>query len=95
MIVKGSKYLRNQIVENPTELKKDEPIQWWKIYPTVELLDYDNKRRRYAQRVDLACEKLFLCFGRDIDNVGAQQPKGVHKIYNYLYTGKNLDVLDF
>ena len=94
MIVKGSAYIRNQIKEEPTELNKDEPIQWWKIYPTVELLDYDNKRRRYAQRVTWHVKSYFV-FGRDIDNVGAQQPKGVHKIYNYLYTGKNLDVLDF
>jgi hypothetical protein len=103
-IVRNSTYILDQLVipENykkgadyEAELKaNDKPLMWWKIVPKVKLQEFDKIRNTYSKEITYYVKKykmknLPLDFGpRGIEHYPA-------KVYNYIYTGKNVDILDF
>jgi len=100
-IVRNSDYIQNQLIvpEDPDyaskkEALKDKPLYWFKIIPTVRLLDFDVRKRVWAREI------TYSVIPYKIYNLRADiGPQGVQlypvKYYNYLYTGQNDDVLDF
>jgi hypothetical protein len=99
-IVRNSTYILNQLVvpENSDYVAKikdnNKPLMWWKIVPKVKLQQFDKIRNTYSKEITYYVKKykmknLPLDFG----------PRGIEqypaKVYNYIYTGKNVDILDF
>lgn len=100
-----SDFIQNQINipdgENPEAyLRKkaetsDAPLYWFKIVPTVELKEFDKVRKVWARDITYYVQKY------EIRNVKLKDlaPGGLVefpvKEYNYIYTGKNVDVFDF
>jgi hypothetical protein len=74
---------------------KTKPINWFKIVPRVEIIDYDTKLNSYALKVTYEIKKHPI-YGRTIPNISqARVPADrISKIYNYIYTGTNQDILD-
>ena len=105
-VVRNSKYIQDQLVlpedypNDPEGYKKakaandNKPLKWFKIVPTVRLLDFDPAQKVWAREITYHVQK-YLMYNIRAD-VG---PQGVQlypvKTYNYIYTGKNDDVFDF
>jgi len=74
--------------------KSPEVLQWFKIRTQVKILEYDNKRNDFAYEIKYVVSRY------QINNLrspyfGPAKYRGVHKEYNYWFTGENTEVLDF
>ena len=73
--------------------KKDIPLYWFKVVPSVRLIAFDNVRKIWAREITYHIQKY------EIRNVKVDvSPQGTAKnpvkAYNYIYTGQNKDILD-
>lgn len=103
-VIRSSSYIQDQIVmpDGMTQTEyhakklalKDKPLNWFRITPKVRTLGFDNIRKVEAREITYVVTPYKMYNIRS--DLG---PQGVQlfpvKAYNYLYTGKNDDVLDF
>lgn len=71
-------------------------IKWYKIIPTVELKDFDMVRNNYSKTVNYAIVPYITANAYHPNfpkTRGTDVASQVVREYNYLYTGKNQDVL--
>jgi hypothetical protein len=104
-VIRNSSYVQSQLVipedydslDKFLEAKKNnekEPLRWFKIVPTITLREYDPIRKRYARDI------TYNVITHEVWNTKISvAPQGQIttpvKRYDYIYTGKNSDVLDF
>jgi hypothetical protein len=105
-VIRNSDYIQNQLtvpedhganVQSYLAKKKsnkDLPLKWFKIVPQVVLTEYDGIRKVWGREI------TYNVIPYEVYNTKiAAAPQGVWthplKQYNYYYTGKNVDVLDF
>jgi hypothetical protein len=101
-IVRNSTYILNQLElpEDSADSKsfklkrKNEPLMWWKIVPRVKFREFDSIRNVYSKEITYYVKKY------EIKNLPLDfAPRGVEtaplKKYDYIYTGRNVDILDF
>lgn len=102
-IIRSSDYIQEQIAfpedaPEAYEAKKkalaDQPLNWFKIVPTVRLLEFDDRKKLWSREI------TYHVVPYKIYNLRSDLgPQGVAlhpvKEYNYIYTGKNDDVFDF
>ena len=69
-------------------------VQWYRIKSKVSPLGYDNKRSAIAYKITYIINKYQINTPRSPYFPPAEY-RGVHKLYNYWFTGKNTEVLDF
>lgn len=69
-------------------------VNWFKIVPKVELLDFDKKRNKWAKRITFYVLPYRHYNARD-GRAALSGPPGAVKEYNFIYSGKNLDIIDF
>jgi len=102
MIIRTSTFISNQqditIDEVTGKVTKKEKaptvLQWFKVRTQVTPLKYDNKRNDYAYEIKYVISRY------QINNIrspyfGPSYFRGTHKEYDYWFTGKNTEVLDF
>jgi len=102
MIIRTSTFISNQqditIDEVTGKVTKKEKapavLQWFKIRTQVTPLAYDSKRHDYAYEIKYVISRY------QINNIrspyfGPSYFRGTHKEYDYWFTGKNTEVLDF
>lgn len=97
-----SDYIEQNIIdvlsgESTEELDGNTPIKWFKVKPKItEILGWDAKTGAYKYRIryDIVPAVIFY---RDFPWASKAGPGGIgyHKIYDYIFTGKNTEVLDF
>ena len=73
--------------------KKNQPLWWFKVIPSVRLIKFDNVRKVWSREITYFIQKY------RVENVKVDVgPQGTTKVpvkaYNYIYTGKNDDILD-
>lgn len=105
-VIRNSTYITNQMIvpeeigNDPTayvnkrEQFKDKPLKWYKIVPTIKLLKFDKIRKQWGREI------TYNVIPYEVYNTKISvAPQGTYndplKIYNYIYTGENVDVLDF
>lgn len=105
-IIRNSDFIQGQFVvpedygasiEKYAEAKKKNekaPLIWFKIVPTVELGEFDKIKRKFSRKI------TYNVVPYVVFNVKSEiAPQGVVtrsiKKYEYIYTGKNSDILDF
>ena len=104
-VIKNSSYILDQIV-NPADFNGDlnkyiaakknlenEPFWWYKIIPKVILLDYDKIRQKRGRLIQYHVVKYAIRNMKVDFAPGAKATKPL-KVYNYIYTGLNRDILD-
>jgi hypothetical protein len=89
--------------ENATDDKKIDDkgfITWWRLDADIQLLEYDESIKDYNKVIKFKIvpykihHSVFL--GPEAASKGVKKLKGeLVKEYNYIYTGKNTDVLKF
>lgn len=83
-----------QAYADKREEYKDKPLLWYKIIPTVKLGDFDTIRNQWARKI------TYIVVPYEVYNAkSSTAPQGKWndplKVYNYIYTGKNDDLLEF
>ena len=106
-IVRNSEFLISQLTfTDPLKLKEltdeelkkeaeknNKPLKWWRIIPSVKLLDFDYTRNTYAKEVTYDVIPYEIA-SNQMPNTPKIRPNPV-KEYNYLFTGKNKDIITF
>ena len=98
MAVRNSDFILNQITDPSTDspqniaTKLGKSLQWFKIVPKVTLLGMDPLTNDYAKKITYYVKTWTVNNKHPNGPIGAT--KGSVKEYNYIYTGKNDDVLD-
>lgn len=100
--VRNSKYIGDQIIdpdikgkiqngESPlTQL--NQPLKWFKIIPRIKIRDFDSRQNRYSFDITFFVKSFTLAAKHPFAPRG--RTPGFVKQYNYIFTGKNTDVLD-
>ena len=102
-VIRNSKWMTNQIVipdgkdaktylEQQAKLK-NQTFYWFKITTSIKLLEFDQTRKIWSREITYNIQKYEIKNAKS-DQVGQAQVKNPVKAYNYIYTGKNDDILD-
>jgi hypothetical protein len=97
MVMRNSDYIKSQVVDPLTDkntMPTDKAIDYYKIIPKVELIDFDSKRNDYA-KVTTFIVKKYSYYNSKSPVMPKSKPPGAVKQYDYIYTGKNIDIIDF
>jgi hypothetical protein len=69
-------------------------LQWFRIFTKVELLEFDKKRNENAKHFIYTIEPYNINSTRT-PGFKSTPLKGVHKVYNYWFTGDNTEILRY
>lgn len=99
MVMMNSKFVRDQIIDpkkdTPEEIekKKNKPFVWYKVHAAVDLIEYDYGTNKWSKKITYSVQHYVEPNAKHTYGPSAE-PNGVVKEYNYIYTGKNKDILD-
>lgn len=105
-LIINSEYYRKQVVPYQTQIKdiktdkeKINPIssnsfKGFKIVPIIKIKNFDTKINSYIYEVEYHVKKWLQHNSHPASELAGQIP-GVVKDYQYIYTGKNNDILEF
>ena len=97
MIMRNTEYLKSQVVDPLSEavtFKENTVVKFYKIIPQIILKDFDVNTNAYGKLVRYHV-KEYSYFNTKHPNLPYAKPNSAIKEYNYMYTGKNIDILDF
>jgi len=102
--VRNSDYIKNQIAipdgtDPQTYLQQqaataNQPLNWYKITPSVTVGAFDPLRKIYSRNITYNVNP-YTIYNVKSDVAPQGKVSQFVKSYNYIYTGKNDDVLDF
>lgn len=69
-------------------------VKWFKITSKIELLAYDDYRGMYGKKIIFFINS-YDHYQSSFPGAPKGQPTGAVKSYDYMYTGKNRDIIDF
>lgn len=102
-VIRNSSYIHDQLVvpdgssqesyQAQKEQMKDKPMKWFRIIPKVRLLGFDDVRKVWAKEITYTVKPYKMYNVRN-----DLAPQGIVvspvKNYNYIFTGKNDDVIN-
>lgn len=97
LVLKNSDYIKRQVVDPLTDkntLPDETTVKYFKVIPKVELLDFDTIRNDWGKKTTFYIKK-YEYFNSKHPNLPTAKPRGAVKEYNFMYTGKNIDILEF
>lgn len=91
-VIKVSSYVLDQVSK---QANVDAPVNWWKINPTIKFGPLDKGTNFYQREITYNIVP-YVIRGQDSPAFGQQQVQKseIVKVYEYLYSGNNRDVLD-
>lgn len=102
-VIRNSTWMTDQVIvpdgANPLDYlrelkaKKDTPLYWFKVIPSIELGKFDNRRNIWSRKITYHIQKYEVT-NIKVDVGPDARAKNPVKAYNYIYTGKNDDILD-
>lgn len=103
LVMRNSRYIRDQINDPAVDGnlagqdladKQNKPINWFKIIPKIELLEFDNDRETYAKKITYYVVP-YVYYNNKFKDVQQSMPDAYAKVYDYMYTGNNQSILSF
>jgi len=102
LVIRTSSYITSQqnfIFDEKTgkykaQQSKVPTVQWYRVKSQVKPIGYDKKRKTLAYKITYFVNKYQINTPRS-PHFPAAQYRGVHKLYNWIFTGQNTEVLDF
>lgn len=104
LLIRTSSYISDQykivVDRNEKEIKynlqktDDKPLKWFKITSTTELLKYDCIRNMWGKKITYVV-KPYEIQSLSLDALASPDCVVPHKEYQYWFTGKNTEVLNF
>lgn len=92
-IIRNSEWFTNQVTTSKKRTTSDEPLVNFKILPKIEHLGYNKNLNSYIYKTTYFI-KPYQVTSNHSEGV-RPKPEGQVKEYNYIFTGKNIDILDF
>lgn len=100
-ILRNSTYITDQanvvIDETTQKTKPQQPlgdVTWYKISLEATPIKWDNKRKDFAYRIKYLIS-AYPIVAMESEYFPPAKDKGLHKTYEYWFTGKNTEVLDY
>jgi hypothetical protein len=100
--VRNSDYIRNQLVDPDAARSSTDfgalktisgaPLEWYRIVPKIKIKQYDQFREQYAYEITY-CVKPWTVNSK-YPYASQGRAAGYVKQYNWMYTGKNTEVID-
>ena len=102
LVIMHSDYMDKNIDEVASKgVSEGKGIKWFKIKPVIISAEgdgkgFDGKDGRYKYHVEYVVEPSVI-YNHDFPVAPKSKPKGLgyHKVYDYIFSGKNTEVLDF
>lgn len=96
LVMRNSEYIKNQVSDplQREQAKANTPVDFFKITSSVKIIGFDTKRNEYAKETTYYIKK-YKYYNSKTPNMSKSTPPGAVKRYDYIYTGKNIDILDF
>ena len=102
LVIMHSDYMDKNIDEVTEKgISEGKGIKWFKIKPVIISAEgdgkgFDGKDGRYKYHVEYVVEPSVIYY-HDFPWAPKSKPKGLgyHKVYDYIFSGKNTEVLDF
>lgn len=97
MVMKNSKYIKDQVTDplsEKTNFAENQSVKFYKIIPQISLGEFDEVRQTYGKVITYHV-KPYEYFNSKHPSLPYATPGGAVKEYNYMYTGKNIDIIDF
>ena len=102
LAIRNSSYIYTQILditsgavtEDQVKAFQKKPLEWFKIIPQIQLGEFDKKRNRYSKIVTYQIVP-YTVYNTKSDDAPSGSPSGSCKKYDYIFTGKNNDILNF
>ena len=109
MVITNSEYITKQLVDpesgkavatavaNVNDLSKalgNKPVNWFKVIPKLELKAFDKIRNTWGKTITYYIKPFTYYNTKDPRAAKSELPNPV-KDYQYLYTGKNQDIIRF
>lgn len=85
-VLSGTEYMKNQVGKN------NDTFIGWKVRPEITLKEYDHITNYYSRKINFKVEK-YNYSGLDHPDFGQKPPDNIVKTYDYIFTGKNKDVV--
>lgn len=102
-VIRNSSYIHDQLVlpdgltadeyKSRKEAMKDKPLKWFRIIPKVRLLGFDEIRGKWAKEYTYTV-KPYKMYNLRSDIAPQGTVVTPVKAYNYIFTGKNNDILN-
>lgn len=93
-VIRSSEYIRNQFSNSKQTSTTNEPIKWYKITPVVEIKEFDELLNRYSRVITYHISK-YSYYNNKFRDAPQSIPSSYSKLYSYMYTGQNNDIIDF
>lgn len=78
------------------EKKKPDVLSWYNVSPHVsKVLEFDNIRKMFAVEITYVIQKYEIPYVRSTSVGYTSKYYGPHKRYEYWYTGKNTEILNY
>jgi hypothetical protein len=100
MIMRNSEYITSQVKDpknmTPQDIAEREgrPLHWYKVVPTIQVGEYDYVLNKFSTITTYHIQP-YIVYDSKHPQGPVAPPQGAMKKYNYSYTGKNIDILDF
>lgn len=97
LVMRNSDYIKKQVVDPLTDkntFPDEKSIDYFKIIPKITLKAIDPQRGEYATKTTYYIVP-YTYYNTKHPNLPKAKPVGSVKEYNYMYTGKNIDIIDF
>lgn len=101
-VMRNSSYITSQLkdpavsITDPQQLATvlNKPLNWYKVVPSVELKQFDENTNKWSTEVTYHI-KPYTVYDSKHPFGPQSKPTGAVKQYDYIYTGKNRDIIDF
>jgi len=98
-VIRSSKYITSQIKDDRnTENKEQTIVNFFKVIPSIELVNFDAQQNKWATRLiyKIVKYKAHNYKHPDAPKTDASTClKDIRKKYEYIYTGENNDIINF
>jgi len=90
-VMRNCDYISNQVSTN-----KSGTIDWYRIIPSIEILEFDNVRKTYQKKYTYFVKKAVV-YNTKYPDAPMSTPTrdNCSKEYLYMFTGQNQSILDF
>lgn len=98
LVMRNSNYITDQLKDKQQLDKNGNPLNWFKVVPQIQLTNFDSKKNDYSYDVTFKIKAYSYHNSKHpLVSVSSteQITRNLRKRYDYIYTGKNSDIIDF
>lgn len=98
-IMLASNYVQSQIIDVTKNIeenveKANRPLDWWKVVPSVQMKKFCTQTGKWTYHITYNVIS-YTVYNQSHPRAPKAIPNAWFKEYNYIYTGKNDDIIDF